>query len=270
MAKGTAVFGSLGAFALGTTNDGQIIGFDNDPIKNLVFWGDVNAVPTTGSISGNTNLARNMDAADVATVSSGTETLIATSGGEDDAAPIHVWRKNGPTSATQVTLVGGAAGNLGCKAGATISDDGQWLIGCGAVSSPHNGIHVFRNGTGGALASYNWTYQGNVDTEVAYADVAVDATNDVGFGLKVSSTTVPGITLFRLSTLVTISFTPINIASAGFATVGVSRGGIDVDKTKKRIYFELRAPTDGSATAFFGRYDYSLQLTAASDWQLYQ
>lgn len=263
MAKGSLTFGGLGIFSLGTTSDGQIIGFDNGDgtnpaTKQFVFWSGVGATPTASAVPALTPPAfpRNMDAADVATASSGTQTLLALSGGNDDADPLQVWLKGTPYG--EVALAGGSAGNLGCKAGAAISDDGQWLVGCN-LYDPHWGVHVFRNGTGGPLSSYNWTLWRDIDIGQPYADVAVDSATGVGIGLKLSTSSFT-LVAFSLATGQIFDTTEVTQASTG------DRGSLDIDRSKKRLYWLVR---QDSATAAFGRYDYMINApTNAQDWQL--
>lgn len=266
---------SLGIFALGTANSGQIVGFDNDNTAYVTWTSPSDTAPTSYTIqaangfTSPTVFARNMDIADVATVASGTQTLMAVSGGGTDGNPLEVDLRNSNTSYQRVALLGGLPyGSGGSKAGATISDDGQWIIGCSSVSAAaDNQTHVFRNGTGGPISSYNWVNQGDVVPATGAAlDVAVDSSNDVGFSLKASAAT-PTIILFRLSNRTQIGSTIIP-APAGVTSFGTARGGLDVDKNQKRIYWCLQA--NANAVVAFGRLDYNYQLTAASDWALYQ
>lgn len=270
-------FGGLGVFAIGTDSTGQILGYDDadgnvGTSTSIVNWTSTAAVPTSGALAGRI-LARNMDAADVATVSSGTKTLVVLSGGISDTTPFGVFEKLGPTSFQSVffTGVGSAVNptNPACKAGATISDDGQWVVGSCTVSSPYNGVHIFQNGTGGPLSTYNWVWKRDGDSGLAVADVAVDGANGVAFALRTSAAT-PLIDLVRLSDGAVIDSR--TLAVPGVATFGTARGGIDVVKNGSagKLFVFLRSPADSGGVATLWRFDYGLVLTAAQDWQYLQ
>lgn len=268
---GVSTTDALGVFALGTDASGDITGFDNNgggATRRWIFWANPTAVPTVATLTNSANFPRNMDAADVVTTA-GTVTLLVTSAGENDADTPHVWQKIGGNYVHLGKVDNNTAGHPS-KAGATISDDGQWILGSSTISPP-NGIQVFRNGTGGPLTNINgpaWTHQGVVDTGVPYGDVAVDATKDVGFGLRLNGA-APAITMFRLSTRAILATADIDLTgvTTGF---GTARGGLDLDKTNQRVYVFFRSPADVGGDATIGRFDYVAQTTSAQDWALFE